>query len=141
MQEYIDFVVENPLYFIGLVIILAMIIKIETGRFTRKFKMVNTNEAVKLMNDDSTVIVDVREDKEIKDGIIRNAQHITLGQLPDRIGLLGTNKQAPVLVYCRSGTRSSSACNTITKAGFENVSSLTGGILAWEAANLPTVKR
>ena len=141
MQEYIDFVVENPLYFIGLIIVIGMLIKIETARFTRKFKMLNTNEAVKLMNNDETIIVDVREDKEIKDGIIKKAQHITLGQLPDRIGLLGTNKQAPILVYCRSGTRSSTACNTITKAGFEDVSSITGGILAWEAANLPTVKR
>ena len=141
MQEYIDFVVENPLYFIGLVIVLGMIVKVETARFTRKFKMVNTNEAVKLMNNDDTVIVDVREDKEIKDGIIRNSRHITLGQLSDKIGLLGSNKQAPVLVYCRSGNRSTSACNTIVKAGFEDVSSLTGGILAWEAANLPKVKR
>ena len=101
----------------------------------------NTNEAVKLMNNVDTIIVDVREDKEIKDGIIKGAQHITLGQLNDKIGLLGTNKQKPVLVYCRSGTRSNPACGTITKAGFENVSSLKGGILAWEAANLPTVKR
>ena len=141
MQEYIDFVAENPLYFIGLVVVIIFIIKIESARFTRKFKMVNTNEAVKLMNQDDTIIVDVREDKEIKGGIIQGAEHITLGQLNDRIGHLGNNKQVPILVYCRTGTRSSSACNTITKAGFENVSALTGGIVAWETANLPTVKR
>ena len=141
MQEYIDFAADNPLYFIGLIVVLFLIIKVETDRFTRKFNMVNTNQAVKLMNQDDTVIVDVREDKEIKGGIIQGAQHITLGQLNDRIGHLGTNKQVPVLVYCRTGTRSSSACNTITKAGFENVSALSGGIMAWETANLPTVKR
>jgi len=141
MQEYIDFVGENPLIFIGFFVVLALLVKVEMSRFTRKFKMVNTNEAVQLMNKDDTIIVDVREDKEIKDGVIQNSQHITLGQLPDRIGHLGTNKQVPILVYCRSGTRSTSACTTITKAGFENVSSLTGGILAWEAANLPTVKK
>lgn len=141
MQEYIDFVAENPLYFIGFVVILALIIKLESSRFTRKFKMLNMNEAVKLMNNDDTIVVDVREDKEIKDGIIQNAQHITLAQLPDRIGYLGNNKQVPILIYCKSGTRSTSACNTIIKAGFENVSNLTGGISAWEAANLPTVKR
>jgi len=140
MQEYIDFVAENPLYFIGLIAVLFFIIKMEIGRMNRKYKMVNTNEAVKLMNQDDTIVVDVREDKEIKGGKLQNAQHITLGQLNDRIGHLGTNKQVPILVYCRTGTRSSSACNTITKAGFENVSTLTGGIVAWEAANLPTVK-
>ena len=140
MQEYIDFIAANPLHFIGFVVILGLIIKLETSRFTRKFKMVNTNEAVKLMNNDDTIVVDVREDKEIKGGIIQNARHITLAQLKDKIGHLGTNKQVPILVYCRSGTRSSSACNTIYKAGFEDVSNLTGGIMAWEAANLPTVQ-
>jgi len=141
MQEYIDFIGENPLHFIGFVVILALIIKLESSRLTRKFKMVNTNEAVKLMNNDDTIVVDVREDKEIKGGILQNAQHITLGQLSDRIGHLGTNKEVPILVYCRTGTRSTSACNTIVKAGFENVSSLAGGIVAWETANLPTTKR
>ncbi len=140
MQEYIDFIGENPLHFIGFVVILALIIKLESSRLTRKFKMANSNEAVKLMNNDDTIVVDVREDKEIKGGILQNAQHITLGQLSDRIGHLGTNKEVPILVYCRTGTRSTSACNTIVKAGFENVSNLSGGIVAWEAANLPTVK-
>lgn len=141
MQEYIDFIGENPLYFIGFAIVLGLIIKLEMSRYTRKYKTVNVNEAVKLMNNDDTIIVDVREDKEIKEGIIKGSQHITLGQLSDKMGLLGANKQAPVLVYCRTGHRSNSASQTITKAGFENVSSLTGGIQAWETANLPVVKR
>ena len=118
-----------------------MIIKLEISRFTRKYTLVNVNEAVKLMNKDDTIIVDVREDKEITDGVIKGSQHITLGQLSDKIGLLGANKEAPVLVYCRTGSRALSAGHTLTKAGFGNVSTLTGGILAWETANLPTVAR
>jgi len=141
MQEYIDFVGKNPLLFIALIAVLAFIVKVELSRFTRKFKQVNVNEAVLLMNKDETVVLDVREDKEIKGGIIKGARHITLGQLNDRIGQLGNNKQVPVLVYCRTGTRSGAACQTITKAGFENVSSLTGGIMAWGDANLPIERR
>lgn len=141
MQEYIDFVGKNPLLFIALIAVIAFIVKIELSRVTRKFKQVNVNEAVLLMNKDDTVIVDVREDKEIKGGIIKGARHVTLGQLNERMGQLGNNKQVPVLVYCRSGTRSGAACQMITKAGFENVSSLTGGITAWEEANLPTERR
>lgn len=140
MQEYTDFVAENPLYFIGFVIILALLIRLEFSRLTRKFTMINTNEAVKLMNNDDTIVVDVREDKERLNGVIKNAKQITLAQLPDRIGQLGANKKNPVLVYCRTGTRSSSACNSLVKAGFENVSSLSGGIVAWETANLPLEK-
>ena len=141
MQEYIDFIGSNPLLFIGLAVVLFLILKTEISRFTRKYAQIGVNAAVMLLNKDSAVVIDVREDKEMKDGIIQGAQHITLGQLPGRIAELEKSKKDPVLVYCRSGSRSGHACNLLTKAGFENVSNLTGGIMAWESANLPLAKR
>ena len=141
MQEYIDFIGSNPLLFIGLAVVLFLILKTEISRFTRKYAQIGVNAAVMLLNKDSAVVIDVREDKEMKDGIIQGAQHITLGQLPDRIAELEKSKKDPVLVYCRSGSRSGHACNLLTKAGFEDVSNLTGGIMAWESANLPLAKR
>ncbi len=141
MQEYIDFARNNFLIVAGFVGVLAFIIKSELSRLSRKYKQLGVNEAVMLLNKDNTVVLDVREDKEIQGGIIKGARHITLGQLTDKIGTVGKNKQDPVLVYCRSGARSGSACQQLTKAGFENVSNLAGGILAWEAANLPVTKR
>ncbi|KAG1707781.1 Glutaredoxin [Nymphon striatum] len=45
---------------------------------------------------------------------------------------LEKSKQQPVLVYCRSGSRSGHACQMLTKAGFEDVSNLSGGVLAWD---------
>ena len=141
MQEYTDFIGSNPLLFIGLAVVLFLILKTEISRFTRKYAQIGVNAAVMLLNKDSAVVIDVREDKEMKDGIIQGAQHITLGQLPDRIAELEKSKKDPVLVYCRSGSRSGHACNLLTKAGFEDVSNLTGGIMAWESANLPLAKR
>ncbi|WP_299871966.1 rhodanese-like domain-containing protein [uncultured Cocleimonas sp.] len=141
MQEYIDFAGNNPLPILGFVAVLLFIIKLEISRFTRKYKQVNVNEAVMLLNKDNAVVVDVREDKELTSGIIKGARHITLAQLPQKIGELSKNKQSPVLVYCRSGSRSGNACNQLTKAGFEDVSNLAGGIMAWESANLPLSKR
>jgi len=73
--------------------------------------------------------------------MINGARHITLGQLPSKLTELDKFKQQPVLVYCRSGSRSAHACNMLTKEGFENVSNLAGGIMAWESANLPLAKR
>jgi len=140
MQEYIDFMGKNPLPFIGLIALTAIIVKLEISRFTRKFKQVSVNEAVAIMNKDKAMILDVREDKERTDGTIENAQHIPYSQLSDKMAQLGANKQANILVYCRTGARSNPACNLISKAGYENVSSMNGGIIAWETANLPTVK-
>lgn len=141
MQEYIDFARNNFLIVAGFIGVLGFIIKTELSRLTRKYKQVSVNEAVMLLNKDDAVVLDVREDKEIQGGIIKGARHITLGQLSSQISNVGKNKQDPVLVYCRSGSRSGHACQQLTKAGFEDVSNLAGGILAWESANLPMSKR
>lgn len=140
MQEYIDFARDNALIVIGFFVVLGFIIKTEISAATRKYKQIGTNAAVSLMNKDETIVLDVREDKEIQGGKIQGARHITLGDLPSKLGELQSNKQSPVLVYCRSGSRSGYACQILTKAGFEDVSNLSGGILAWESANLPIAK-
>ena len=141
MQEYLDFARNNFLIVAGFIGVLGFIIKTELSRMSRTYKQVGVNEAVMLLNKDNTVVLDVREDKEIQGGLIKGAQHITLGNLASKISTIGKNKQDPVLVYCRSGSRSGHACQQLTKAGYEDVSNLAGGILAWEAANLPVTKR
>jgi len=140
MQEYIDFARNNPLIVIGFFAVLGFIIKTEISNATRKYKQVGVNEAVMLLNKENALVLDVREDKEVQGGKIKGSRHITLGQLPSKLAELEKSKQAPVLIYCRSGSRSGYASQILTKAGFEDVSNLAGGILAWESANLPVVK-
>ena len=140
MQEYLDFASNNFLIVAGFFAVLGFIIKTEISRLTRKYKQVGVNEAVMLLNKDDTIVLDVREDKEIQGGKIKGARHITLGQLPSKVTDLGNNKAKPILVYCRSGSRSGHACQILTKAGHEDVSNLAGGILAWEAASLPIAR-
>lgn len=141
MQEYIEFARANPLMFLGFFGVLGLIIWTELGRLNRKYQLATINTAVKMMNDDNTVVLDVREDREVQDGMIKGAKHIPLSALATRLGELDKFKSAPIVVYCRSGNRSGSACSTMTKAGFENVNNLVGGITAWETANLPITKR
>jgi len=142
MQEYIEFARNNFFIVAAFFAVLAFILKMEISRFTRKYKQVGVNEADMLLNKDSTLALDVREDKEITDsGVIRGARHITLGQLPTRMAELEKSKQQPVLVYCRSGSRSGHACQMLTKAGFTEVYNLSGGVMAWESANLPLTSK
>jgi rhodanese-related sulfurtransferase len=140
MQEYIDFARDNALIVIGFFAVLGFIIKTEISNATRKYKQVGVNEAVLLLNKDSTLVLDVREDKEVQGGKIKGARQITLGQLPSKLSELEKSKNTPVLIYCRSGSRSGYASQILTKAGFQDVSNLAGGILAWESANLPVEK-
>jgi len=135
------FVQNHSLLVMGFVGVLGLIIWTEFNRMTRKHQQADVTQAVRLMNNDDSIVLDVREDNEVRDGKIQGAKHIPLGQLDKRIAELEKSKDKPILVYCRSGNRSSHACATLTKNGFANVTNLAGGFMAWQSANLPVVKR
>jgi len=141
MQEYLDFARTNPLLFLGFFAVLGLIIWTEYGRLSRKYTMLPVSNAVRLMNDDKTIVVDVRDESEIADGVIQGAKHIPLANLETRMSELEKFKSSPIVVYCKTGNRSGGACKTLTAAGFENVNNLEGGIMAWETASLPLAKR
>ncbi len=141
MNDYFVFIQNHSLLFAGLIGIIGLIAWTEFGRFTRKYQDVNTTQAVQVMNRDNSVVLDVREDAEIRGGKIKGAKHIPLAQLKTRMSELDSAKEKPVLVYCRSGNRSAHACDLLTKGGFTDVYNLSGGVNAWESANLPLSKR
>lgn len=103
-------------------------------------QQLDSAEAVMKINREDAVVIDVREDAEVAKGRIPNAKHIPLGQLSSRLAELEKHKGKPIIVACRSGHRSAGACGILTKNGFENVYNLSGGMIAWEQANLPVEK-
>lgn len=84
-------------------------------------------------------IVDVREPGEFIGplGHIRDARLFPLGELPKRMNEL--DRSRPVVVVCRSGTRSAQAALQLGKAGFTQVANLAGGMLRWRASGHPVV--
>ena len=141
MSQLIEFLGNHLLMFAALMIALTMIIKLELENRFSKVKQVNTAEAVRLMDDESLVILDTREAQEFDSGYIKGAVHIPMSQMKKRIGELEKYKSRPVLIYCRSGSRSSHTGKLLSNAGFENVQNLAGGMMAWSNANLPTIKK
>ncbi len=103
-------------------------------------KQIGPQEAVMLFNHEDALVLDVREQSEWADGHIAKAKHIPLGQLKNRLADLEKYKGKPIVAVCRSGNRSGSACGMLKKAGFENLSNLAGGMVAWEQAGLPKEK-
>ena len=83
----------------------------------------------------TVTVVDVRSANEWNDGHVPGALHIPLGYLWDRTGEIPAGK--PVVVQCQSGGRSSIAASILERAGFLDVTNLTGGLGAWTAAGLP----
>jgi rhodanese-related sulfurtransferase len=96
------------------------------------FKSIGVRKAQELIAAEKPVILDVRTPQEFYEGYIPGAMLIPLGQLADRISEIAHFKNAPVIVYCRSGNRSIPASQILLRNGFKTVYNLKGGIKAWE---------
>ncbi len=110
------------------------------GNRFRGVKEANTNDALQLINHKGAFVLDVREPAEYANGHLLGAELIPLTQLKSRIGELEKYKAQPMLVVCRSGNRSATACAILSNRGFDQAYNLTGGMMAWQKANLPTQK-
>jgi len=84
------------------------------------------------------VIVDVRRYSEWDEGHIEGATHIYLGRLPERLAEIPEGK--PVVLQCKTGTRSSFAASILLKAGRTRVYNLLGGIDSWKNLGYPLAK-
>ena len=101
---------------------------------------INATEAVRLINREKAVLIDVSEANEYAAGHAAGAKSIPLGTL-ENTGDLPKNKAVPVVLLCASGTRAMRAASTLKKLGFENPRVLAGGLSAWREANLPVEKK
>ena len=99
-----------------------------------------TLDATRLMNQGSTLVLDVRDAQDFAAGHLPRARHIPLADLSNRISEIEKYKEKPVLVTCMKGTRSSTAAKLLRRAGFKSVFHLKGGLAAWQQASLPVEK-
>lgn len=110
------------------------------GNRIRGIKEVDATAALQLINHKGALVLDVREDDEYKAGHVLNSTLIPLGKLNQRIAELEKHKEQPIVVVCRSGNRSGTACVMLAKQGFMQAYNLAGGVMAWQKANLPLQK-
>lgn len=82
------------------------------------------------------VLLDVREPYEFISGHAPGALNIPLGQLATHHGKLDPDRE--VLVICASGSRSAVAVQLLRRAGCSSARNVSGGMLAWQSAGLPT---
>lgn len=101
---------------------------------------VSPAEAVTLINRERAIVLDVRDETEFADGHIADARNIPLKQLPTRLAELAKYRDKPVVVNCRAGVRSASACTILRQNGFSRVYNLKNGIATWLDAKMPVTR-
>ena len=132
-----EFIANHPLLFMALLAILAMLVGGELRNRLSKVKQVAPGEATQLLNHEDAIMVDMRTDKDFRDGHIVNAVHAPADSAASK---LKKYSGRPLIIYCRSGQQSTKLAGELVKQGYENVNNLKGGILAWQQADLPLSK-
>lgn len=110
------------------------------GNRFRGVKEVSSAEALQLINHKNAIVLDVREPNEYDSGHVLNSKLVPLGKLKERMGELEKFKEQPIVVVCRSGNRSGTACFLLGRKGFSQAYNLAGGVQAWQKNNLPLEK-
>jgi len=84
-------------------------------------------------------VLDVRRVDEFNAQRIAGSVLIPVTELHRRLAELPADRTAPIIIYCKTGIRSSYGLGMLHLAGFTNSRNMIGGIDAWIAAGLPTV--
>ncbi|HBR99033.1 MAG TPA: rhodanese-like domain-containing protein [Gammaproteobacteria bacterium] len=141
MSQFIEFVGNNLLLFVSLLVVLGMIAYMEYQRFFSGTTHISVPDALRLQNDEDALFIDVREVNEFKSGHILDAKNHPMSNFEKNLGQLDKHKNTPLVVYCATGSRSSRACTKLRKREFASVYNLSGGVTAWEKASLPLVTK
>ncbi len=105
-------------------------------RKRQSVREVDAREAARL-REEGAVLIDVREQDEVDQGIIPGAVHIPRGFLEMRIEETVRNREAPIVVYCAGGVRSIFGAEALGQLGYRDVASMAGGFSSWKAAGQP----
>jgi sulfur-carrier protein adenylyltransferase/sulfurtransferase len=77
-------------------------------------------------------VIDVREQDEVKEGMVPGAVHLSRAHFESRAEDTVPDKDAPTVVYCQSGIRSAFSARTLQDLGYRNVVSMAGGFSRWK---------
>ncbi|MCF8212992.1 MAG: rhodanese-like domain-containing protein [Cryomorphaceae bacterium] len=86
------------------------------------------------------LLVDVRTQSEVADGMIARAKHVDFYGPNFLSEMEALGKTKPLYLYCRSGGRSAKALEMLKAEGFTRVHHLDGGFIAWKASGKPSVQ-
>lgn len=136
----------SALFFLLLVALLIFTTQKEGNQ--SMFKNINVEEARKMVKENDVFVLDVRTPAEFNSSHLEGATLIPVNNafgsnLSSELLLEARKNEVPenkkVLVYCRTGHRSTAASTILAKAGYSQVYNMGGGINAWVESGYPVV--
>jgi sulfur-carrier protein adenylyltransferase/sulfurtransferase len=84
-------------------------------------------------------VIDVREQHEWDEAHLERAIHVPQGEVAERIDEIAPDRSERLILHCRTDNRSSRVAELLDDLGYEDVSVMEGGIVAWADAGYPVV--
>lgn len=139
MQDIITFLSSHLLLTTAAILLFISIVVVEIIRARRRHFSVVPQQAVKLINHEHAVVLDMRPTTLFHKGHILNAISISPADLKPGSKKLDKYKSKPIILICRLGSESQKIAENLIKNGY-NANSLAGGMQAWVDAQLPVIK-
>ena len=137
MQDFFIFISEQWLLVSLLLALIYLFIWYESRKAGRA---ITAMELTRMINDDSGIVVDIRDSKEYKSGHIAGAIHLNLSDIDKRANELQRHKNKTLIVVDKLGQATGAAAKQLQTHGFTTLR-LKGGMIEWTTNNLPVVKK
>lgn len=137
MDRFLEFAMNHPELVGPFVVLLVVFVMLESRRGG---KTVSPQQLTNLVNHEQSLVLDVRESKEFRDGHITESVNIPFSQLKEKVKSIESHKDKAVVIVCKMGQHAGSAGKVLHAAGFSDVRRLRGGLTTWSAEGLPLVK-
>jgi rhodanese-related sulfurtransferase len=147
LESLVQFLIENWYLFVVAAVSGGLLLWPVISSGGSGSNAVSTTEAVRMINREKAIVIDVGEPAEYAAGHVAGARSLPFGSIDsakpgskDGAKGLPANKASPLIVVCPTGARASRAVGMLRKLGYANVQSMAGGLRAWRDANLPIEK-
>ena len=140
MQQLIEFATNHALLSGGFIVVILMLIWTEFSRRTQGFGELSPVQAIPLINDDDTIVVDISASADFHKGHIVGARNILPSRFKNPDAEIQKLNNKNILVTCKNGQAAPAAASALVKLGASRVAVLKGGMLAWASDNYPVTK-
>jgi rhodanese-related sulfurtransferase len=133
--------VGNHLFLVALLgALIAALFITQVMVWMRKYTELTPAGLTQLINRDTPLLIDLSASADFEKMHVPGAKHVAMSQFDPENKDLAKARELPVVVMDKDGRNTDSAAQRLVKAGFTRVYTLSGGVLAWQAAQLPTAK-
>tara|TARA_B110000037_G_scaffold208753_1_gene257194 strand:+ start:363 stop:767 length:405 start_codon:yes stop_codon:yes gene_type:complete len=129
----LEFIANNIILFIALVVLVFLIFNLETKSLFGKVQKLSCDELTKLLNNSKITLIDLRTAEEFNSGHIVTAKNLRL----EDIETLNTKNDNPFVAYASTDSDALKAALKFSKLGIQKVFYLEGGIKSWIENNMP----